>query len=242
MTLIQLEDRCRQEKNRDWIKAACYWHMKAFAKTYLSHYVPVKFARHHEELFHAIPHGARGQKVNVLAPRGSAKSTLMAIIYPMWRICYTEADDLLAELGHKREHFIIICSKSYEMAESRVKAIQFEIETNDLIKQDFGDLQSSKWGIKSLTTSNSVRVRPVGRGGQIRGSLEKHNRPTLIISDDLDDPEKMMNPEQRKKETDWFNTDFLRAGNLDGSTNFLNIDTVKHEEATASVLRNRPGG
>ena len=241
MTLIQLEDRCRQEKNRDWIKAACYWHMKAFAKTYLSHYVPVKFARHHEELFHAIPHGARGQKVNVLAPRGSAKSTLMAIIYPMWRICYTEADDLLAELGHKREHFIIICSKSYEMAESRVKAIQFEIETNDLIKQDFGDLQSSKWGIKSLTTSNSVRVRPVGRGGQIRGSLEKHNRPTLIISDDLDDPEKMMNPEQRKKETDWFNTDFLRAGNLDGSTNFLNIDTVKHEEATASVLRNRPG-
>ena len=41
--------------------------MKAFAKTYLTHYVPVKFARHHEELFHAIPHGARGQKVNVLA-------------------------------------------------------------------------------------------------------------------------------------------------------------------------------
>ncbi len=49
MTLLELEARCEQEKNnRDWVKAACYWHMKAFAKTYLTHYIPVRFARHPE--------------------------------------------------------------------------------------------------------------------------------------------------------------------------------------------------
>ena len=223
------------------MKGLSYWSIKVFASFYLEAYVPIKFARHHYELFDILPHGSEGKKVNVLAPRGSAKSTLMAILYPLYRICYADFDELLEADGHRREHFIIICSKSYEMAESRVKAIQFELETNDAIREDFGDLKSNKWGIKSLVTANGVRVRPVGRGGQIRGSLEKHNRPTLIISDDLDDPEKMMNPDQRKKEIDWFNTDFLRAGALDGTTNFVNIDTIKHEEATASLLRNRPG-
>ncbi len=199
------------------------------------------FGRHHYEIFDALPHGTKGKKVNILAPRGSAKSTLMARIFPIYKICYAAYDEILQSVGHKRERFIVIVSLSYDIAVSHLKAIQSELELNDLLREHFGDLTSKNWGIKSLETRNGIRIRAVGRGGQIRGSLYKNYRPTLIISDDLDDPEKVLNPEVRKKDQDWFDTDFLRAGELDGSTNFINIDTVKHEEATASLLRDRPG-
>ena len=231
----------QKEKAKDLIKAAGYWHLKLFTKFYLLHYAPAKYATHHYEIFQTLPHGSVGQKVNILAPRGSAKSTLKAIIFPIYRVCYTDYDERLECEGHQRERFIIIVSKSYDMAESRIKSIQSELENNELLRDHFGDLTSTNWGVKSLETHNGVRIRAIGRGGQIRGSLYKNYRPTLIISDDLDDPEKLLNPEVRKKDQDWFDTDFLRAGALDGSTNFVNIDTIKHEEATASILRNRPG-
>ena len=58
--------------------------------------------------------------------------------------------------------------------------------------------------------------------------LYKNYRPTLIISDDLDDPEKLLNPEVRKKDQDWFDTDFLRAGALDGS---YQLCEYRHDQA-----------
>ena len=234
----QILTKSHPEKYKQLIKAEAYWNLPFFAKFFLSHYVPIDFARHHYELFRALPHGARGRKVNVLAPRGSAKSTLMAVILPLHRICYVDYDEAM---GYSPERFIIIVSKSYQMAESRVKSIQAELESNDKLHEFFGDLTGKKhWGVKSLVTANGVQLEPKGRGGQIRGSLSREHRPSLIISDDLDDAEKVLNPDVRKKDQDWFDTDFLRAGALDGSTNFLNIDTVKHEEATASILRTRP--
>ena len=38
----------------------------------------------------------------------------------------------------------------------------------------------------------------------------------------------------------WFDSDLMRAGNLDGTTNFINIDTVKHKSSITNVLRERP--
>ena len=53
---------------------------------------------------------------------------------------------------------------------------------------------------------------PKSRGGQIRGSLFGAERPDLIISDDLDDPETVRNPDVREKDQLWFDSDFIRAG------------------------------
>ena len=221
------------------VKAKAYWDIPLFAKFFLPHYVPQPFGRHHLDFFETVPHGTRGEKNNILAPRGSAKSTTMSVILPLHRICYVAYDEAM---GYAPERFIIIVSKSYQMAESRVKSIQAELENNEKLRNHFGNLVGKKhWGVKSLVTANGVQLEPKGRGGQIRGSLSREHRPTLIISDDLDDAEKVLNPDVRKKDQDWFDTDLMRAGNLDGSTNFINIDTIKHDEATASLLRNRPG-
>ena len=161
----------QKKKAKELVKALCYWHLKIFAKFFFAHYVPADYGRHHYEIFQSLPHASVGRKVNILAPRGSAKSTLKAIIFPIYRVCYTDYDEKLECEGHQRERFIIIVSKSYDMAESRIKSIQSELENNERLRDHFGDLTSKNWGVKSLETHNGVRIRAIGRGGQIRGSL-----------------------------------------------------------------------
>ena len=227
---------------RQLLKARAYWSPALFAKTFLSHHVAAPFGTHHYQIFNALPHGSIGKKINIVAPRGSAKSTLMTVIYPIYRICYVSYDAVMLSEGHQREHFILIVSKSYNMAAQRVRSIQSEFESNEKLKLYFGELRGQKtWGVQSLVTANGVQITPQGRGGQVRGSLFEGHRPSLIICDDLDDPETVNNPEVREKDLKWFNDDLLRAGSLDGSTNFVNIDTIKHKKATTSLLRDRPG-
>ena len=221
------------------LKCCGYWHIQVFMKEFLREYASAPFARHHHEIFDCIERGERGVQRNIVAPRGSGKSALMTIVYPLHRVCYRSYDELM---GFVPDTFILILSKSYEMAASRILSIKAELEVNETLRAGFGDLVGSEsWGIKRLVTSNGVRVTPLGRGGQIRGSLERNVRPSLIIADDLDDPETVENPDVRMKDQRWFDTDLLRAGALDGTTNFINIDTVKHEEATANLLRTRSG-
>ena len=215
--------------------ALAFAHVGVFAKYMMSEYTTAPFGKHHEPIFNAIPRGAQGKRINILAPRGSAKSTIMAVIYPLHSVFFKWAYD---KLGMEPYRFIVIVSKSLPMAKSRVADIKRKIEINPLFQHLKGN---HTWGERRLITSNDIMIMPNSRGGQIRGSLFRAARPDLIISDDLDDPETVRNPDVRAKDQLWFDSDFIRAGRPDGKTNFINIDTVKHAEATANLLRDRSG-
>lgn len=215
------------------IKACGFWSVGVFAFEYFPEYITSSYGKHHERIFEAIPRGERGKHVNILAPRGSAKSTCMSVIYPTHCVFYKDAYETLDMQPY---NFILILSKSSQMSESRIWDIQRKIETDDR----FWHLRSGqRWGVQQLLTANEILLRPNSRGGQVRGSLFGASRPDLIITDDLDDPETVNNPVVRAKDQLWFDSDLIRAGSIDGQTNFINIDTVKHAEATANLLRQR---
>lgn len=182
----------------------------------------------------AIARGERGAKVNIIAPRGSAKTSIMAEIYPMHCVYYKECYELL---DMQPDTFIFIVSHSYRIAVQRVRTIMRKFETHEPFKHLVG---AKTWGISELHTSNQIVIMPQGRGGQVRGALVSSNRPSLIITDDLEEAESCRNPDQRSKNLEWFDTDLMRAGSIDGSTNFINIDTLKHQEAITNKLRSRP--
>ena len=216
------------------IKACGFWSVGIFAFEYFPEYITTKYGKHHERIFEAIPRGERGKHVNILAPRGSSKSTCMSVIYPTHAVFYKDAYETL---DMKPYHFILIISKSSQMAESRIWDIQRKIESDER----FMHLRSGqRWGVQQLLTANEILLRPNSRGGQVRGSLFKNHRPDLIITDDLDDPETVNNPVVRAKDKLWFDSDLLYAGdNIQQTSNFINIDTVKHAESTANLLQQR---
>ena len=210
-------------------------HVGIFLRLYMKEYVTAKMGSHHGAISKSFPLTEKGKHINILAPRGSAKSTIMAVVYPLHSVFFKE---VFERLDIDPYHFIVIVSKSFPMAKSRVQDIKRKIETDPVFEHLKGE---KTWGEQRIITSNDTMLVPNSRGGQIRGSLFGPARPDLVIIDDLDDPETVNNPDVRSKDLLWFDTDLIRCGRLDRGTNFLNADTVKHAESTANLLRDRSG-
>lgn len=223
-------------------KHAAYVHPALFYLFYLADPVDFKpFSTIHFEMLDALPRGARGLNINILAPRGFSKSSLMAVSYPLWKIAYKDWDELL---NITPDRHIVIVSFKQATAEDRVRDIKAHIESNNKIKTDFGSLKGGprrRWRISRLETKNGVTLSPYSRASAIRGALTGGSRPSLVIADDLDNAELALNEEWRKKTMNWVHSDLLRLGASNGTTNFLFIDTMKHANGISASLKNTPG-
>ena len=107
------------------IEEACFWSLGVFAFFHFSEIVRKPFGKHHDKFFNAIPPRKRGKKVNIIAPRGSAKSTILAVIYPLHCIVYKE---IYESIGTTSDRFILIVSRNYATAADRVRDIRANIE------------------------------------------------------------------------------------------------------------------
>ena len=193
----------------------------------------------HVQILHAIKPGDYGAQVNVQAPRGTGKTTLVNRLIPIWRICYRHFD---IAMGKPPEEFILIVGRNERMARQRITEIRQVLERNPLIRQDFGDLVGDPWSKTETDTANGVGLRPLGRGASPRGALLGDVRPTLKLCDDIEDPKRCLNPDLREEDRDWFMTDFMYAGDLGSKhTNTMIVDTVKHPESLSEHLRTVPG-
>ena len=141
----------------------------------------------HSQILHAIKPGDYGKQINVQAPRGTGKTTLVNRLIPIWRICYKEFD---LAMGRQPEEFILIVGRNETMARQRMSEISNVLERNPLIRADFGDLVGDPWAKRETNTSNGVALRPLGRGSSPRGALIGDVRPTLKLCDDIEDPKR----------------------------------------------------
>ena len=202
-------------------------------------YQLLAFKDFHIEILNAIKPGVYGKQINVQAPRGTGKTTLVNRLIPLWRICYKYFDLVM---GVQPEEFILIVGRNEPRACQRITEIRQVLERNPLIRQDFGDLVGDVWAKKETDTKNGIALRPLGRGSSPRGALIGDVRPTLKLCDDIEDPKRCLNPNLREEDRDWFMTDFMYAGDLGSKhSNTIIVDTVKHPESLSEHLRNLPG-
>ena len=193
----------------------------------------------HIQILGAIKPGEYGKQINVQAPRGVGKTTLVNRLIPLWRICYKRFDLIM---NRQPEEFILIVGRNERMARQRITEIRGVLEHNPLIQRDFGDLVGSPWTKTETDTRNGIGLRPLGRGASPRGALLGDVRPTLKLCDDIEDPKRCLNPDLRDEDRDWFMTDFMYAGDLgSGHSNTMIVDTVKHPESLSEHLRTVPG-
>ncbi len=188
-----------------------------------------KSSEFHWYLYHElkrIVESALGQRVAIAAPRGNAKSSITSLIFIIWCIVY------------KKKHFIILLSDTSSQAEEFLSNIRNEIESNDRLIADFGKLVGDTWKADDIITSNQVRVLALGARKKIRGRRFGDKRPDLIIGDDMENDENTVNPEQRKKNANWFFKAVSKAGNI--NTDIIIIGTIIHYDSLLSTLLNNP--
>lgn len=166
-----------------------------------------------------------GKNCAVAAPRGHAKSTNLTFKDTMHAILY----------GYK--HYLIIISDSSDQAEGFLASIKEELEENEWILEDFGNIAGSIWRNDVIVTKTGVKLEAIGSGKKIRGRKHKNWRPDLLVLDDIENDENVRTKEQRKKLYDWFYKAVSKAG--DTYTDILYIGTILHYDSLlSSVLKN----
>ncbi len=112
----------RPGPNLDTPPASLRW-----ALEYLPDYFTDAPAPFHAELMRDLE-DAQARLIARVAPRGHAKSTCAALAYPLWCIC----------TGRKRN--ILIITHEASLATQFVRDIRNELETNERILDEYGDL------------------------------------------------------------------------------------------------------
>lgn len=139
----------------------------------------------------------------------------------------------------------MLISDTAAQSEKFLRRVRDELETNELLKKDFGDLQffhkdgkripTSKWSEDQFITTTGIIVERKGSGAKVRGSVEGSARPDLIICDDIENDENVKTKEQREKLRDWFDKAVVNALDSDYGVLWL-VGTILHFD---SLLNNK---
>lgn len=204
-----------------------------FAETYFPHYLEKRPSRLHGHLYENLPLMVQtkdGQKELVIAPRGSAKSTHISLIFPLW--CVVRG----------LKHYIVLIMDAFEQAAVMLEALKAELEVNPRLKYDFADVvgQGRTWREGDIITRNNIKIEGFGTGKKIRGRRHGPYRPDLAILDDVENDENVGNPKQRDKLESWISKAVLKLGPPDGSMDVLYAGTVLHYDAVIVRFSKKP--
>ncbi len=174
-------------------------------------------------------HGERGTKINVLGPRGGAKSTLGTLALPLRAAveCW--------------ESYIWIISDTKHQACAHLENIKAELLENERLARDFPEVvgRGLVWRGNSIVLRNGVTIEAFGTGQRIRGRRRRQHRPTLIVCDDLQNDGHIRSAVQREHSRTWFHGTLMKAGTA--RTNVVNLATALHRDALAMELHRTPG-
>lgn len=193
-------------------------------------------------LFHAEPApfhweiaevAESGDNAVIAAPRGHAKSTLLALAFPLFRAaCW-------------KEPFTLLISDTADQAGDRTSDIYAELLDNielttvypHLALPEAKDYQTQrvKKSTREFVTVGGIRMTSAGAGKSLRGLREREDRPTLIIADDLENDESVLTEYQREKIYSWFHRALLNLPGPEGAR-ILVIGNILHQEALMAKL------
>jgi len=137
------------------------------------------------------------KRVLIAAPRGTAKSTVTTLIYPLWRLAFKRSDEDL---------FIVIISESQAQSINFLSRIKYHLTHSDNFRKTFGDMgpnTAARWTHTDIVLANGTRMIAVGTGQRVRGFIEGDTRPNLIIVDDFESELNAFTPEARAKNRKW---------------------------------------
>ena len=224
-------DRRLEVKRRATSRALLQADLLAWSQHYLPHHFRLPPSNMHRWLGEQLDRAkdARGAKLNLIGPRGSAKSTVASLAYAL-RCAVEESDS-----------YIWIISDTKHQAAVHLDNVRIELEENKLLKRHYPEAlrEPPKSRGNILRLDNGVVIEAYGTGQRIRGKRRREHRPTLIVCDDLQNDDHIRSSWQRERSREWFQGTLLKAGTK--RTNIVNLATALHRDALALELDRTPG-
>jgi len=204
---------------------ACKSHFWFF-NLYFPHYVINETAPFQKEMF-ALSEDEINRFLIIVAFRGSAKSTIMTLSYPIWSI-----------IGKQQKKFVLIISQTQQQARQHLKNIKNELERNKILRADLGPFeeQEDEWRSYSLVIPKyDAKISAVSTEQSIRGIRHREHRPDLVICDDIEDLNSVKTKEGRNKTYQWVTGDIFPIG--DKNTKIVLVGNLLHEDSVLMRLK-----
>ncbi|GAB6075704.1 phage terminase large subunit [Desulfurobacterium crinifex] len=163
-----------------------------------------------------------------IEPRGHGKTT-RAEAYLLWNALFAK---------HKN---IMVVAASKEAAEEILENIKLEVEENERIYEDFGEVEGSVWKSDRIKFKNGVNISGKGIDGRLRGSRKGAVRPDLILCDDLLKDEAAESATLREKIYRRFKRAVLPMADRDAFLIFTNT-VLHHDDLPSRLLREYENG
>ena len=199
-----------------------YW----FFHCYFSHYVEYPTAPFQREIFGITEDNALKLAV-ITAFRGSAKSTIVSLSYPLWAI-----------LGRQQKKFVLLLGQTQAQARQHLKNLKEEIERNTLLRADLGPFEEreDEWHSFSIVLpALGARITAASTETSVRGLRHGPHRPDLIICDDIEDLQSVKTRESRDKTYHWITGEVIPAGSP--RTKVICIGNLLHEDCLLKRLQ-----
>ncbi len=162
----------------------------------------------------------------ILAFRGSAKSTIFSLCYPIWAVT-----------GKAQKKFVLIITQTQSQARKIMDNIKTQLESNEMLKADIGPFteEGNEWSSMSIVIKQyDARIMVASTEQSIRGLLHLQYRPDVIILDDIEDLASVKSQEGRDKLFDWYTGDVVPLG--DRNTRHILLGTRLHPDDLPSRL------
>jgi len=205
--------------------------LEFFARYYLPHHFTLPLCQAHRDLFAdlewCIETPGAVRMVEAL-PRSFGKTTIITLAFVLWCLCF----------GYRK--FILILSESQTQSRAQLATLKAEIESNEALREDFGDLVGAHWTSDDIDVCGVVnaKVMSLGSGTKIRGLKFRETRPDLIIIDDPESDQSVRSPTAREQTRRWFNSSVVRAGSQD--VKLIGIGTILHYDCLIRWMLDNP--
>ncbi len=202
-----------------------------FCICYLTHYLTKAPADFHPEMLLHLQEPTLAQFLAITGYRGCAKSTYAGLALPLW----TAAEDL--------EKFIVLIDDTRITARLSIENIKFELEENELFREDYGDFgkgisKTKSWTNTGLILSNGVRILGQSRGQKIRGLRHKQYRVGLVVADDIEELKKIGKKEYRDETEKFLVGDVIPSIEEDGGRLVI-IGNMLHTDGIMARIKNK---
>lgn len=197
-----------------------------FFHLYFYEYTRYKTAPFQQEMFD-ITESEEIKLAIIVAFRGSAKSTIMTMSYPIWAV-----------LGKQQKKCVVILSQTQQQARIHLSNIKRELETNELLRADLGPFEdkSDEWGSLGLYIPKfKAKIMAASCEQSIRGIRHGAYRPDLIICDDVEDITSTKTKEGRERTYNWYTGEIAPLG--ERNTKIILVGNLLHEDSLLMRLK-----
>ena len=156
-----------------------------------------------------------------IEPREHGKTVRWSFAYVLWR----------ALAG--RANYVLLIGASADSARENLINIKTELEDNEQLIADFGDMRGRVWRDDRIELTNGSCIQCKGAGASMRGTRFRQFRPDLIILDDVLKDDAVDSPAQRNKIHRWLKRVVF---NLGKSAFIIWVNTIFHNDDPISRL------